>query len=155
MFGDQERHAECRAVCMNQLRAESEHYRVSMFLFSLTSQFTDQQSHVYFILVRAIRLTAICLFAYLPIYLFTGIRARGLGFVRERDVEGRGVGRSHHAASCVGRLRRWNVRHFIVQGKFILTLVRAISMTSCFVYRTTSSSRFHRGLNGANGEFIL
>ena len=56
---------------MNQLRAESEHYRVSMFLFSLTSQFTDQQSHVYFILVRAIRLTAICLFTYLPIYLFT------------------------------------------------------------------------------------
>ena len=44
LFGDQERHAECRAVCMNQLRAESEHYRVSMFTFSPTSQFTDQQS---------------------------------------------------------------------------------------------------------------
>ena len=71
LFGDQERHAECRAVCMNQLRAESEHYRVSMFLFSLTSQFTDQQSHVYFILVRAIRLTAICLFTYLPIYRYS------------------------------------------------------------------------------------
>ena len=25
----------------------------------------------------------------------------------------------------------------------------------CFVYRTTLSSRFHRGSNGANGEFIL
>ena len=28
LFGDQERHAECRAVVMNQLRAESEHYAV-------------------------------------------------------------------------------------------------------------------------------
>ena len=28
LFGDQERHAECRAVVMNQLRAESEHYSV-------------------------------------------------------------------------------------------------------------------------------
>mmetsp|Transcript_4952 Transcript_4952/g.20399 ORF Transcript_4952/g.20399 Transcript_4952/m.20399 type:complete len:463 (+) Transcript_4952:34-1422(+) len=28
LFGDQERHAECRAAVMNQLRAESEHYAV-------------------------------------------------------------------------------------------------------------------------------
>ena len=48
---------------MNQLRAESEHYRVSMFLF------VTSPSHVYFILIRAIRLTAIYLFTYLQVFV--------------------------------------------------------------------------------------
>ena len=66
LFGDQERHAECRAVCMNQLRAESEHYRVSSFYFHRrVSSLTNKVSRLFY------SHTGDKTDGYLPIYLFT------------------------------------------------------------------------------------